>query len=136
MSGIITTRCVAQRTVVILDTCHSGSSISTNALTTDDLNRLHQGAGRYIISSCEPDQKSYEDAGNGFFTASLIDELQQRRGCVRLKDLFANVQKNVSSRAMQRFKRAQRPVMASSEDASEIVLGAAVGGASEGCLAG
>ncbi len=136
VSGIISNRCVAQRTVAIFDTCHSGSSISTNSLSTEDLNRLREGAGRYILSSCEPDQKSYEDAGRGFFTASLIEQLRQRRGCVRLKDLFANVQKDVSSQVMQRFKRAQRPVMASSENSSEIVLGAAVGGASEGCLAG
>lgn len=136
ISGIVSSRCVAQRTVVILDTCHSGSSISTTALSTEDLNRLREGAGRYIITSCEPDQKSYEDAGNGFFTASLVEQLQKRRGCIRLKDLFATVQSSVSARAMQRFKRPQRPVMASSENAAEIVLGAAVGGASEGCLAG
>ena len=54
---------------------------------------------------------------------------------MRLKDLFATVQKDVSSRVMQRCKKAQRPVMANSEDSSEIVLGAAVGGASEGCTA-
>ena len=87
-------------------------------------------------SSCEPDQQSYEDAGNGFFTASLIEELRRRRGCVRLKDLFTSVQKNVGSRVMQRFKKPQRPLMASSENAAEIVLGTAVGGASESCLAG
>ena len=135
VSGIISNRCVAQRTVAIFDTCHSGAGINTSALSNDDLNRLREGAGRYILSSCEPDQQSYEDAGNGFFTASLIEELRQRKGCIRLKDLFANVQKNVSSRVQQRFKRTQRPVMASSDNSSEIVLGAAVGGASEGCLA-
>jgi hypothetical protein len=134
VSGIISGRCVAQRTVVILDTCHSASSISSTALSADDLNRLREGAGRYIISSCEPEQKSYEDAGHGFFTASLIEQLQQRRGCIRIRDLFAAVEKSVSSRVMQRLKRAQRPVMASSDNAAEIVLGAAVGGASESCL--
>jgi hypothetical protein len=136
VSSILATRCVAQRTVVFLDTCHSGSSISTTALSVEDMNRLREGAGRYIITSCEPDQKSYEDAGNGFFTASLIEQLQKRRGCIRLKDLFATVQSSVNARALQRFKRAQRPVLASSDNAAEIVLGAAVGGTSEGCLAG
>jgi hypothetical protein len=135
VSGIVSSRCVAQRTVMIFDTCHSGSSISSTALSTDDLNRLRDGAGRYIISSCEPEQKSYEDAGHGFFTASLIDQLRQRRGCIRIRDLFSAVEKSVSSRVMQRLKRAQRPVMASSDNASEIVLGAAVGAGSEGCLA-
>jgi hypothetical protein len=36
---------------------------------------------------------------------------------------------------LQRYMKEQRPVMASSENASEIVLGAAIGGASDGCLA-
>jgi hypothetical protein len=97
------------------------------------MDRLREGAGRYVLSSCEPDQLSYEDRGHGFFTASLIEQLRARQGCVRLKDLFAGVQKDVSSKVLERVKRDQRPVMASSENSSEIILGAAVGGASDGC---
>ena len=133
ISGIISNRCVAQRTVAIFDTCHSGAGLDSRALSSDDIDRLREGAGRYIISSCEPDQKSYEDAGHGFFTASVIEQLRARKGCVRLSDLFATVQKDVSTRVMQRLQKPQRPVMAKSEDATEIVLGAAPGGASEGC---
>ena len=135
VSGIISTRCVAQRTVVIFDTCHSGSGLASTALSVNDMNRLREGAGRYIISSCEPDQKSYEDAGHGLFTASLIDRLSERQGCIRVKDLFTSVQKEVSGRVATRFGKAQRPVMASSESSAEIVLGAPVGGGSEQCLA-
>ena len=134
LSGIISNRCVSQRTVVILDTCHSGSS--ARALTTEDLDRLRDGAGRYILSSCEPDQLSYEERGQGFFTASVIEHLRRRQGCIRMKELFANVQKDVASRVAQRFQKQQRPVLATSDNAAEIVLGAAVGGVSEGCLAG
>jgi len=136
VSGIISNRCVAQRTVVIFDTCHSGSGVNDKALTVEDLNRFREGAGRYILSSCEPDQLSYEDAGNGFFTRSLIDQLRSRRGCIRMTDLFAAVQKDVGTKVQQRFQKQQRPVMASSENSSEIVLGVGVGGSSEGCLAG
>lgn len=135
VSGIISNRCVAQRTVAIFDTCHSGSGIDSKALSPDEINRLRMGAGRYIISSCEPDQKSYEDAGHGFFTASVIEQLRARKGCVRLKELFASVQKDVTARVLSRYGRAQRPVMATSDDASEIVLGAAIGGTGEGCSA-
>ena len=134
LSGIISNRCVAQRTVVILDTCHSGSS--SRALTTEDLDRLRDGAGRYILSSCEPDQLSYEERGQGFFTASVIEHLRRRQGCIRMKELFANVQKDVASRVAQRYQKQQRPVLATSDNAAEIVLGAAVGGASDGCVAG
>ena len=134
VSGIINNRCVAQRTVVIFDTCHSGATANAQALSTKDLDRLRDGAGRYVISSCEPDQKSYEDAGHGFFTASLIEHLRARQGCVRLNDLFARVRQDVAERVFARYQKQQRPVMAASANASEIVLGAAIGGASEDCL--
>ena len=37
----------------------------------EDIDRLREGAGRYIISSCEPDQKSYEDARARFLHGEL-----------------------------------------------------------------
>ncbi len=78
---------------------------------------------------------SYEEGGHGFFTASLIEQLKARQGCIRMKELFASVQKDVSSKVLARVKKDQRPVMASSENSSEIILGAAVGGLSDTCTA-
>jgi hypothetical protein len=136
VSGIINTRCVAQRTIVIFDTCHSGSGLAASSLSTADMDRLRQGAGRYILSSCEPDQKSYESDGHGYFTASLIEKLRARQGCIRLKDLYEQVRTDVSRQVREKHNKEQRPVMAVSQNSTDIVLGAAVGGASEGCLAG
>jgi hypothetical protein len=133
ISNIIATRCLAQRTLVIFDTCHSGAGIASQALSSQDIDRLREGAGRYVVSSCEDNQRSYEDAGHGLFTASLIARLRERKGCVRVSDLFANVQKDVSERALRVYKKDQKPVMASSQNASEIVLGARPGGS--GCTA-
>lgn len=124
VSQIVSTRCVAERTVVVLDTCHSGAGQSASQ---GDLDRLREGAGRYILSSCEANQKAYEAAGHGYFTASLIARMRERKGCIRLNDLFARVQKDVSETVMARHKREQRPVMAKSENATEIVLGAPAG---------
>ena len=135
VSSIISTRCVAQRTVAVFDTCHGGSSLASQSLSSDDMDRLREGAGRYIISACGPDQKAYEDAGNGYFTAAVLEQLRARKGCIRLTELFANVQRDVSGRVKQRLQKDQRPLMASSQDAAEIVLGAAPGGASDGCSA-
>jgi len=135
ISGIISGRCVAQRTVVIFDTCHSGAGFSPQALSTEDMNRLREGAGRYVISSCEANQLAYEDAGHGFFTASLIERMRARGGCLRIKDLFTQVQADVAQRVAQKYSKPQRPVMASSDSAAEIILGAAPGSASEACLA-
>lgn len=136
VSSIVSTRCHAQRTVAIFDTCHSGSGVDSRALSPDDLDRLREGAGRYVLSSCEPDQLSYEDAGHGFFTASLIEQLRARKGCIRMNDLFANVRKDVSEKVRARLSREQTPVLARSENSAEIVLGAIVGGSSDLCTAG
>lgn len=133
VSQIISGRCVAQRTVVIMDTCHSGAGVS---ISTDETNWLREGAGRFVISSCGDKESAYEDAGHGFFTASLIDCLRARKGCVRLSDLFAQVQKDVSDSVQRKMNAPQHPTMVKSDSAAEIVLGAAVGGASDGCFSG
>jgi hypothetical protein len=131
ISGIMNNRCVAQRTVLILDTCHSGAGLSGQAVSTADINRLREGAGRYICSSCGENESAFD----GLFTASLIEHMRARQGCIRLSDLFVQVQKDVSEAALTKRNGQQRPVMMKSDSAAEIVLGAAVGGASDGCLA-
>lgn len=130
VSGIVSNRCVAQRTVVILDTCHSGAGISGQALATEDMNRLREGAGRYVLSSCGENESAYD----GLFTASLIGQLRARQGCVRLSDLFVQVQKDVSDTAQRKNSARQRPVMMKSDSAAEIVLGVAAGGVSDDCV--
>ena len=52
-----------------------------------------------------------------------------------MSDLFAQVEKDVSEAVLRKKNAEQRPVMMKSDSAAEIVLGAAVGGASDECLA-
>ncbi len=134
VSGIISTRCAAQRTVVMFDTCHSGAGADAQALSAAEFDRLRAGAGRYILSSCKDQERSYEENGHGFFTASLIDTLSANRGCIRLNDLFSRVERDVAARAKKKDKD-QHPTMAKSDDATEILLGAKPGDQSEGCAA-
>lgn len=133
ISGIVSTRCLAQRTVLIFDTCHSGAGGAAETLSKDDVNRLREGAGRYVLSSCQADQRSYETADHGYFTASLMQNLQARQGCVHLSDLFSQVQKDVSVRVQSEVKKAQEPIMFRSENAADIVLGAAPEGVPDQC---
>lgn len=135
VSGIISSRCFAQRTLLIFDTCHSGSSFPGENLSLDDINRLREGAGRYILCSCEANQSSYEKASGGYFTSALVEKLREYRGCIRLNDLFTQVQAEVSSRVMNEQRRQQRPVMYKSDNAAEIVLGVSPGSSNEQCLA-
>jgi len=133
ISGIISSRCLAQRTVVIFDTCHSGAGLAAQTLATAEIDRLRQGAGRYVLSSCEADQNSYEDSGHGYFTESLVEHLRSSKGCTPLTDLFSQVRNDVSQKVLQARKKDQRPVMANSSSAAPIFLGAAVGSPSGAC---
>jgi len=128
VAGIIRTRCRAERTVVVFDTCHSGSGAGSDTLSQDDFDRLRDGAGRYVLSSCDANEKSYETDGHGCFTASLLRNLRERHGCIPINNLFTAVQKDVSDTVMKRFHKSQRPVMAQSEHSAEIILGARPGG--------
>jgi hypothetical protein len=132
ISSIISTRCLAERTVVIFDTCHSGAGQNAQSLSGSDFDRLKAGAGRYILSSCGANERSYEEEGHGFFTAGLIDSLAASRGCIRMADLFEGVRKNVSARASKAGKD-QHPIMARSDAAAEFALGAESGSKGEVC---
>jgi len=98
------------------------------------MNRLKAGAGRYVISSCEAEQLAYEADGQGFFTASLVRNLRERKGCIRLSELFQRVQADVKS-TLEKQGKQQRPVMTTSDSAAEIILGAIPGSAQESCSA-
>jgi hypothetical protein len=88
-----------------------------------------------VISSCGEKESAWEEGGHGFFTASLISHLRSRKGCIKLNDLYMQVKQDVSQ-TVKRIKNAdQNPQIYKSDSAAEIVLGAAPGGASDGCLA-
>ena len=134
ISSIVSTRCLAQRTLLIFDTCHSGAGGAAETLSGDDVNRLREGAGRFVFSSCQANQRSYENSEHGYFTSSLIDNLRAKQGCTRLTDLFSELQKEVSARVQKEVNKQQDPIMFRSENAAEIILGAAAEGASDQCM--
>jgi len=135
VSAILSNRCRAQRTVAILDTCHSGSADPGQALSQENLNRLREGAGRYVLTSCEADQIAMEANGHGYFTASLIRQLTDRKGCLRMNDLFSRVRQEVVETVQKDIGKLQRPVMVKSDSASEIVLGTPPGQTPDACTA-
>ena len=135
ISGILVNRCLAQRTVSIFDTCHSGAANPGQSLADEDMKRLREGAGRYVISSCQADQLAYEADGHGYFTGALIRKLRESKGCVPLKDLFQVVQAEVGATVLKKHGKKQTPTMLKSDSAAEIVLGIAPGQPSEKCAA-
>ncbi len=134
VSLILVNRCLAQRTVSIFDTCHSGAANPGLGLSKADMNRFTDGAGRYVLSSCGADQYAYEADGHGYFTASLVGKLRAAKGCVKINDLFQSVQAEVSSTVRRKHGKLQTPVMLKSDSAAEIILGIAPGRPVETCL--
>ena len=133
IAGILVNRCLAQRTVSIFDTCHSGAANPGQALAVADMDRLRDGAGRYVLSSCQADQLAYEADGHGYFTGSLIRKLRKSKGCAGLKELFQDVQQEVSATVLKRHSKKQTPIMLRSDSATEIVLGISIGRPAVNC---
>ncbi len=154
LSDIVRTRIKARRTVILLDTCHSGGAMAATkeratgladfAPSGAVLDRIRQGVGRAILTSSQEEQYSYEGAPfqNGYFTHFLLEALRQNNGMNTIKQDYDYVKdqlpKAVAARAQAprgvRLKNdspaeppqtaTQVPALSSSELGGDIVLGA------------
>ncbi|MBY0373261.1 MAG: caspase family protein [Bryobacteraceae bacterium] len=131
VSEIIRTRCLAQRTIVMLDTCHSGGALQVAGraappcvVSAQEVNRFREGAGRYILTASQADERSYESAGNGYFTRAFLHALARSQGCLPLTRIFAQVQREVSERVSREIGKKQTPSLGQSDQAVDIRLGA------------
>jgi Caspase domain len=137
ISDIVRTRIKAQRTVILLDTCHSGaaaagsptragSSFSDASASDAALDRIRQGVGRAILTSSSPDEKSYEGQpySNGYFTHFLLEGLRKDGGRDSVEQLYIYLKQNVS-KAAGSIQRKQTPVFSHSDRGGEIVIGVA-----------
>ena len=152
LSDIVRSRIKARRTVILLDTCHSGAATSAakeRALGLADaapsrgaLERIGQGIGRAIVASSSEDQVSYEGPPyqNGYFTHFLLDALRQNGGMNNIQQVFAYVREQVSKAVAARnagnrgvsaegqsvvSPPGQTPVLDTSQLGNDIVLGVA-----------
>ncbi len=131
LSEIIRSRVKARRTAIFLDTCHSGGAgrglIHEVPPSAQMLDGMRGGVGRAIISSSQEDQSSYdsEQFENGIFTHFLLEGLKQQNGRVSLSAVYDFLKQRVPKQAQSEFHAAQVPVMAKSDQGSDIVLGAA-----------
>ncbi len=111
----------SKRLVVLVDACHAAATLKTGekALpSVEDLQKLYRGEGRVILNSCDPKQKSHEDAslGHGIFTAALrdalmgrADEAGNRDGVNSMDEVWAYVSRDVTGRA-GKLGKTQTPV--------------------------
>jgi uncharacterized caspase-like protein len=134
ISDIVRSRIKAQRTVILLDTCHSGAATasptgsgplrSDSSASNDALDRIRQGVGRAIVTSSSVEEKSYEGQpySNGYFTHFLLEGLRKDGGQVSVDQLYAFLKQNVS-KAAGLIQRKQTPVFSHSEHGAEIIIG-------------
>jgi hypothetical protein len=139
ISDIVRTRIKAQRTVILLDTCHSGAavggmqrgataSIKDASASDGALDRIRQGTGRAILTSSSPEEQSYEGKpyDNGYFTHFLLEALKHNNGQDSIEQMYASLKQNVA-KAANSIQRKQTPVFSKSDKGEQIVIGAAAG---------
>ena len=154
LSDIVRSRIKARRTVILLDTCHSGGALSTSkeraagladsAPSTQALDRIRQGVGRAILTSSQEEQFSYEGAPfqNGYFTHFLLEALRQNNGMNTVQQDYDYVKEQLPKAVAARVQTSrgvrlkdnapaaasqpatQVPALSSSELGGDIVLGA------------
>lgn len=136
ISDVVRERIRAQRTVILLDTCHSGAAVGRDTTVVKDrsasdeaLDRMRQGVGRAIVTSSSPEEQSYEGKpfDNGYFTHFLVEALRKNKGNDNIEQVYASLKQNVS-KAAGSIQRKQTPVFSKSEHGEEIVIGAAAAG--------
>jgi uncharacterized caspase-like protein len=156
LSDIVRTRIKARRTVILLDTCHSGGAMSAtkeratglsdSSPSSVALERIRQGVGRAILTSSQEDQYSYEGAPfqNGYFTHFLVEALRQNNGMDTVQQVYDYVKEQLPKAAAARSQisrgvrlkndspttsqqTTQVPVLSSSELGGDIILGAPSG---------
>jgi Caspase domain len=128
ISDVVRTRIKAQRTVIFLDTCHSGAAAAAlkDAAASDQaLDRIRQGVGRAIVTSSSPEEQSFEGKpyDNGYFTHFLLEALRKNDGHDSIEQVYSSLKLNVSKAATS-IERKQNPVFSKSEHGAEIVIGA------------
>jgi Caspase domain len=154
LSDIVRTRIKARRTVILLDTCHSGGALTATgeratglaefAPSSATLDRIRQGVGRVILTSSQEDQVSFEGAPfqNGYFTHFLLQALRQNNGMNTVQQDYDYVKDQLPKAVAARMQvsrgvhvkadaspavttpATQVPALSSSEMGSGIVLGA------------
>ncbi len=135
ISDVVRTRIKAQRTVILLDTCHSGAAVghllgeavgSKDATTSENaLDRIRQGVGRAILTSSSKEEQSYEGKpyDNGYFTHFLLEAMRKDKGNDSVEQVYASVKQGVT-KAAGSIQRKQTPVFSKSEGGEQIVIGA------------
>jgi tetratricopeptide (TPR) repeat protein len=131
----ITRRLSADRSVLVLDACHSGAAdkelIASEGNAKDlkrisgvDVSTLAIGTGQMAICSSSPSQLSWESKryANGVFTRKLIEGLRNKQNAAAVVDTFDQVKRAVHDEVIEDYGQSQTPVLLDKWKGSELVL--------------
>lgn len=126
ISTILRDRVNAERILMIMDACHSGSAEAKGLSRTAnvDAEQIPIGDGSMVICSSKPDQVSWESKryGNGVFTAQLLKSLREKGNKCTLRDAFKLMQDNVETEVLKDRGKMQTPVLKTRWKGSELIL--------------
>lgn len=123
-------RVKSDRVILVLDACYSGATdIEAKGLARSaniDVDQLMQGSGQLIISSSEPQQRSWESKSysNGVFTHYLIEGLRSRGMDTKLGEAFSFMRARVQEEVLRDRGILQTPVMKSKWQGNDLVIAA------------
>jgi len=134
LADAVATRMKALRTLVVLDTCYSGGSVSNTASANGSaaikaapshamLEQMGQGTGRIVLAASQSDEESLESKklGHGYFTYYLLQALKAGKGNTPMSQVYTEVSKNVAQLAAESGGR-QHPVIYRSSEAADFSL--------------
>ncbi len=121
-------RVKTDRVLIVMDTCYSGAAASGargigREADNFDANVIAQGAGRLVISSSSPNERSWEspDYKNGIFTYNLIKALRKKSDVV---SAFEDMKRSVLWEAQSNYGVAQTPVLGGNWKGINLMLSA------------
>ena len=127
---IIKARVHSDRTLILLDACHSGA-------TTPDGKGLHRsanvdadsvavGTGQLVICSSDPSQTSWEarEVPNSVFTRRLLEGFKLRGKDTTLGETFGYLQKKVQEDVLRDRGQMQTPILKSKWEGKDLIVGA------------
>ncbi len=139
LAATIRQRVHADRVVLIIDACHSGSAETGKGITRTgnvDSAALSQGSGQLVICSSKPNEISWESKRyqNGVFTHQLIEALRKNSGRAKLGSVFSQLKESVIAEVLSDRKELQTPILKSKWSGDELILSAPPTRARSGAL--
>ncbi|MBZ0185491.1 MAG: caspase family protein [Candidatus Obscuribacterales bacterium] len=132
LADTIKERVHCDRTVIILDACHSGAAKAKTGGKSIvrqgnfDIGEIPMGKGLMLICSSQPQEVSWESKKyeNGVFTKQLMDGFKYRGDYTRLGEAFTYMKDKVQEEVLRDRGQLQTPVVRSAWKGDDIVLSA------------